>query len=162
MEEEKIAVDLQQLKEILKHYYKAKKPAFIWSSRDVKETVREVAQKLNLEIKIIAFEIDNLNTDKKCFIDTALHPKDIIGLPALTSDGIKWIKPEWLPHKGKGILLLNRIDLAPPSMQRLIFQQILHGNLLPEDWIAFCTGNPNSKSEIASPFLDRIAHIWVK
>ena len=46
-----------------------------------------------------------------------LAPTDLRGLP-VAEDGLsRWFPPEFLPHKGKGILFLDEINMAPPTMQ---------------------------------------------
>jgi midasin (ATPase involved in ribosome maturation) len=48
-----------------------------------------------------------------------LAPTDLRGLPVAdkASRTSRWFPPEFLPHKGRGVLFLDEINLAPPTMQ---------------------------------------------
>jgi len=159
MEENKdiICVNHKELKEILKHYYKARKPVFIWGYQGIGKSyiVKELAVELKIElIDVRASQLD---------------PSDIRGIPFRTDGRTQWLVPEWLPAEGKGIIFLDEFNQAPPLVQSSFFQLILDrkiGNYtLPKDWVVFCAGNPAEVSnvvfELPAPLLNRMGHIWL-
>ena len=111
------------------------------------------------------------------FIDlrlSQLAPTDLRGLPVPvhpSSDQVtgisKWYPPDFLPTKGKGILFLDEINMAPPTMQGVAQQLILDrkvGNYkVPSDWFVFAAGNRKedraSVFEMPSPLANRFLHL---
>ena len=62
------------------------------------------------------------------FVDVRLSqlaPTDLRGLP-VPKDGVStWFPPEFLPQDGVGILFLDELTMAPPTMQGVAQQLIL-------------------------------------
>jgi len=157
MEKDIVSVNHQELKEMLKQYYKVRKPVFIWGYQGIGKSyiVRELAQELEIElIDIRASQLD---------------PSDVRGIPFRTDGRTQWLVPEWLPSEGKGIIFLDEFNQAPPLVQSSFFQLILDrkiGNYtLPKDWVVFCAGNPAEVSnvvfELPAPLLNRMGHVWL-
>lgn len=93
---------------------------------------------------------DIANKNKLKFIDLRLGqlaPTDIRGLPV--ADHQKkistWYPPEFLPLDGKGILFLDEINMAPPTLQGVAQQLILDRKVgsynLPNEWFIWAAGN---------------------
>ena len=75
------------------------------------------------------------------FIDlrlSQLAPTDLRGLPVARNGVSRWYPPEFLPRTGEGVLFLDEINLAPPTMQGMAQQLILDrkvGNyVVPPGW----------------------------
>lgn len=86
------------------------------------------------------------------FIDLRLanqEPTDLIGIPYREGDVTKWAKPAWFPKVGtRGILCLEELNRAPNDVRQCIFQLIwdrmLHTNVLPEGWAIVLAMNPDN------------------
>ena len=55
------------------------------------------------------------------FIDVRLSqlaPTDLRGLPVPDGAVSRWLPPEFLPTGGKGVLFLDELNMAPPTMQQ--------------------------------------------
>ena len=82
------------------------------------------------------------------FIDlrlSQLAPTDLRGLPVARNGVSRWYPPEFLPRTGEGVLFLDEINLAPPTMQGMAQQLILDrkvGNyVVPPGWYIWAAGN---------------------
>ena len=104
------------------------------------------------------------------FVDVRLSqlaPTDLRGLP-VPSDGVTyWAPPEFLPKGGKGILFLDEINMAAPSMQGVAQQLILDrkvGNYtVPEGWFIWSAGNRKEDRagvfDMPAPLANRFIHL---
>jgi MoxR-like ATPase len=116
---------------------------------------RRIAEKLNIQI-----------IDMRL---TQMDAVDLRGLPIISEDGTKttWATPKELPTEGKGILFLDELNLAPPSVQHAAYQLILLRKLgnyhLPEGWVAMAAGNrPEDRAHVnqmPAPLNNRFVHI---
>lgn len=99
------------------------------------------------------------STNRK-FIDirlSTIDPVDLRGLPQIdpNSSLTTWLPPDFLPQKTgePGILFLDEINAAPPSIQAAAYQLILDrkvGNYqVPDDWIIISAGNRLSDKSVA-------------
>ncbi len=78
-----------------------------------------------------------------------------------------WAPPEFLPTEGKGILFLDEINMAPPSMQGVAQQLILDrqiGNYrVPDDWFVWSAGNRKEDRagvyDMPAPLANRFLHL---
>jgi AAA domain (dynein-related subfamily) len=107
------------------------------------------------------------------FIDirlSQLAPTDLRGLP-VAEDGVsKWFPPEFLPQRGKGILFLDEINMAPPAMQGMAQQLILDRRvgsyLVPDGWFVWAAGNRKEDRagvfEMPAPLANRFLHLQVE
>ena len=62
------------------------------------------------------------------FIDVRLSqlaPTDLRGLPVAEDGAAKWFAPEFLPRGGRGVLFMDEINMAAPTMQGIAQQLIL-------------------------------------
>ena len=82
------------------------------------------------------------------FIDVRLSqlaPTDLRGLPVPKNGTSRWFPPEFLPRGGTGILFLDELNMAPPTMQGVAQQLILDRKVgsyeLPDGWLVWAAGN---------------------
>ena len=107
------------------------------------------------------------------FIDVRLSqlaPTDLRGLP-VPQDGIsRWYPPEFLPTGGQGVLFLDELNMAPPTMQGMAQQLILDRKVgsytLPEGWFIWAAGNRKedraSVFDMPAPLANRFLHLEVE
>jgi hypothetical protein len=101
-----------------------------------------------------------------------LAPTDLRGLPVpeRADDGTavsRWYPPEFLPRNGRGVLFMDELNMAAPSMQGVAQQLILDrrvGNYqLPEGWFVWAAGNRKedraSVFDMPAPLGNRLLHI---
>lgn len=104
-----------------------------------------------------------------------LAPTDLRGLPVpeRTEEGLpvsRWYPPEFLPRAGRGILFMDELNMAAPSMQGVAQQLILDrrvGNYrLPDGWFVWAAGNRKedraSVFDMPTPLANRFLHIDVE
>jgi hypothetical protein len=154
-------------------FYKTKKPLYIWGgtgigkSEVVRDTARKIAKEMNLE-----FSEKDVQNGKFGFIDiriSQLDPSDLRGLPFGEDGKTKWLIPSFFPtnQDGCGIIFLDEINLAAPSIQAAAYQLILDGRLgdywLPKGWSIIAAGNRAEDKaftfELARPLANRFNHI---
>jgi hypothetical protein len=99
-----------------------------------------------------------------------LAPTDLRGLP-VPADGVsRWFPPEFLPTKGSGILFLDELNMAAPTMQGVAQQLILDRRVgsytLPDGWFVWAAGNRKedraSVFEMPAPLANRFVHVEVE
>lgn len=104
-----------------------------------------------------------------------MDPTDLKGLPFKTTRGAGkkvhdvcgWLTPDFLPTDGKGILFLDELNSAPPSVQAAGYQLILNRRLgdyvLPDGWGIIAAGNRAGDRAIVhampSPLANRFVHL---
>ena len=101
-----------------------------------------------------------------------LAPTDLRGLPVADHDTktSRWYPPEFLPRDGQGILFLDEINLAPPSMQGIAQQLILDrkvGNYeVPDGWFIWSAGNRKEDYaavfDMPGPLANRFIHFHIE
>jgi MoxR-like ATPase len=106
------------------------------------------------------------------FIDlrlSQLAPTDLRGLPVAAKGVSRWYPPEFLPRKGAGVLFLDEINLAPPTMQGMAQQLILDRRVgsyvVPKNWYIWAAGNRSEDRaavfEMPAPLANRFIHLEV-
>jgi len=88
------------------------------------------------------------------FIDLRLNTLDSIdlrGMPVVqrdkdgTATRTEWVRPEFIPWEGRGILFLDEINTAPPSVQNPALQLVLDRKVgnhrLGDGWYIVAAGN---------------------
>lgn len=106
------------------------------------------------------------------FVDlrlSQLAPTDLRGLPVPNDKETAWLPPEFLPRKGKGILFLDEINMAPPAMQGVAQQLILDRQVgsysVPDGWFVWSAGNRKEDRaavfDMPSPLSNRFIHLDV-
>ncbi|MCY7334959.1 MAG: MoxR family ATPase [Chamaesiphon sp.] len=99
-----------------------------------------------------------------------LAPTDLRGLPVAESGVSKWFPPEFLPRQGRGILFLDEINMAPPTMQGMAQQLILDRRVgsyvVPDGWFVWAAGNRKEDRagvfEMPTPLANRFLHLQVE
>ncbi|MGB3639895.1 MAG: MoxR family ATPase [Rivularia sp. (in: cyanobacteria)] len=107
------------------------------------------------------------------FVDVRLSqlaPTDLRGLPVAENGISKWFPPEFLPSKGKGILFLDELNMAPPAMQgvaqQLILDRCVGSYEVPDGWFVWAAGNRKEDRaavfDMPSPLANRFLHLEVQ
>jgi len=99
-----------------------------------------------------------------------LAPTDLRGLPVPGRGVARWLPPEFLPRTGRGVLLLDELNMAPPAMQGIAQQLILDRRVgsyeVPVGWFVWAAGNRRedraSVFEMPAPLANRFIHLTVQ
>ncbi len=148
-----------QLKETLYELVKNKIPLFIWGSPGIGKSsiVKQVAKEQGLEF-----------TDLRLSL---MDPTDLKGIPFFDKENHEavWAKPNFLPKDpdSKGILFLDEINTAPPSVQASAYQLVLDRKVgdyeLPKGWSIVAAGNHESDRGVIyrmpPPLANRFVHL---
>lgn len=133
-----------------------KVPAFLWGAPGIGKSsiVKQIAQ---------SNEID--------FIDLRLalmDPTDLKGIPFYDKEShtALWAPPAFLPKSGEGILFLDELNTAAPSVQASAYQLILDRRVgeyeLPDGWAIVAAGNRENDRGVTyrmpSPLANRFVH----
>lgn len=113
---------------------------------------------------------DVAEEEKVEFIDMRLSmkdPTDIKGLPTVQDGKARWLPPSEFPTQGRGILLLDEMNLASPLTQAAAYQLILDRRVgeyvLPDGWHIIAAGNKAEHGanvfKMAAPLRNRFIHI---
>lgn len=152
-----IATDLKQA---LIPLIESKIPTFIWGNPGVGKSslVQQIANEK--EMKFIDLRL------------SLLDPTDLRGIPFFESDIKKavWAKPEFLPDTSSeefGILFLDEINSAPPTIQAAAYQLILDRKIgeyvLPKNFAIIAAGNYESDRGVTyrmpTPLANRFVHL---
>lgn len=99
-----------------------------------------------------------------------MEPSDLRGIPFRVEDAVEWAVPALLPdvsrHGEKGILFLDEITSAPPTVSAAAYQLILDRRLgeyeVPEGWVIFAAGNRQGDRGVTytmpAPLANRFSH----
>ncbi|RTZ64841.1 MAG: ATPase [Aquificaceae bacterium] len=99
-----------------------------------------------------------------------MEPSDLRGIPFRNNDQVEWAIPAMLPNKerhgNKGILFLDEITSAVPSVSAAAYQLILDRKLgeyeVPDGWAIFAAGNRQGDRGVTyampSPLANRFSH----
>lgn len=98
-----------------------------------------------------------------------LNPIDLRGVPVADREaGIaRWMVPEFMPKDGTGILFLDEINAAVPSVQAAAYQLVLDRKVgeysLPPGWRVIAAGNRINDRGVVysmpSPLANRMLHV---
>ena len=85
-----------------------------------------------------------------------MEPSDLRGIPFRDGGRVEWAPPAMLPdadrHGETGILFLDEITSAPPSVSAAAYQLILDRRLgeyqVPEGWAIFASGNCHGQRSV--------------
>ena len=138
----------------------SKIPVFVWGSPGVGKSslIRQIASDKSME-----------------FIDlrlSLLDPTDLRGIPFFdtANKSAVWAKPEFLPDSNTqayGILFLDEINSAPPTIQAAAYQLILDRKIgeytLPANYAIVAAGNYESDRGVTyrmpTPLANRFVHL---
>ena len=99
-----------------------------------------------------------------------MEPSDLRGIPFKDGDKVEWAVPSMLPnvekHGKEGILFLDEITSAPPSVSAAAYQLILDRRLgdyqIPDGWAIFAAGNRQGDRGVTysmpAPLANRFSH----
>ncbi len=143
------------LNQIVEH--KIKSSLMIWGAPGIGKSsvVESIAKSNNLELVDLRI--------------SQLAPTDLRGIPVPKDDKAYWFPPDFLPTKGKGILFLDEINMAPPAVQGIAQQLILDRKVgsyeVPEDWFIWSAGNRKidfaAVFDMPAPLANRFIHLEV-
>jgi len=103
-----------------------------------------------------------------------MEPTDLRGIPFRKGDNVEWSVPAMLPdtqrHGESGILFLDEINAAPPTVSAAAYQLILDRRLgeyvIPEGWAIFAAGNRQGDRGVTyampAPLANRFTHYEVE
>ena len=143
----------------LEHFTKANLPVFIWGPPGIGKSavVKKIADDHNL-----------------AFIDlrlSLLDPTDLKGIPFFDKENNEavWAAPNFLPKdkNSKGILFLDEINTAAPSVQASAYQLVLDRKVgdysLPKNWSIVAAGNRENDRGVTyrmpPPLSNRFVHL---
>ncbi len=103
-----------------------------------------------------------------------MEPSDLRGIPFRSEDTVEWAVPAMLPsakrHGEEGILFLDEITSAPPSVSAAAYQLILDRKLgeyeVPPGWAIIAAGNRQGDRGVTysmpAPLANRFSHYEVE
>ena len=103
-----------------------------------------------------------------------MEPTDLRGIPFRIENRVEWAVPSMLPdverHGPNGILFLDEITSAPPSVSAAAYQLILDRRLgdyeVPAGWAIFAAGNRQGDRGVTytmpAPLANRFSHFEVE
>ncbi|MDR3393377.1 MAG: MoxR family ATPase [Parasulfuritortus sp.] len=103
-----------------------------------------------------------------------MEPTDLRGIPFRKGENVEWSVPAMLPnaerHGDKGILFLDEINAAPPTVSAAAYQLILDRKLgeysIPDGWAIFAAGNRQGDRGVTyampAPLANRFTHFDVE
>ena len=103
-----------------------------------------------------------------------MEPTDLRGIPFRVGDRVEWSVPALLPdatrHGPSGILFLDEITSAPPTVTAAAYQLILDRRLgeyrAPDGWVIFAAGNRYGDRGVTyvmpTPLANRFTHFEIE
>jgi hypothetical protein len=103
-----------------------------------------------------------------------MEPTDLRGIPFRSGDRFEWSVPALLPdaarHGPRGILFLDEITSAPPTVTAAAYQLILDRRLgeyrIPDGWVIFAAGNRYGDRGVSyvmsAPLANRFTHYEIE
>lgn len=98
-----------------------------------------------------------------------MDPTDIKGFPSpdAAKNLMRWLPADFLPRKGKGLLFLDELNSAPPSVIAAAYQLVLDRKVgsytLPPGWVVGAAGNRDIDraivNRVSSALNNRFLHI---
>jgi hypothetical protein len=148
-----------QVQETIEKLIEDKIPVFIWGAPGIGKSsiVKQVAKERGLEFVDLRLSL--------------LDPTDLKGIPFFDKENHEavWAKPNFLPKEedSKGILFLDEINTAPPSVQASAYQLVLDRKVgdyeLPHGWSIVAAGNNESDRGVVyrmpPPLANRFVHL---
>jgi len=133
-------------------------PVMLWGPPGVgkSQIIAEIAAKH--DVKVIDIRLSQM------------EPSDLRGIPFRSDNQVDWAVPSILPdigrHGEKGILFLDEINSAPPSVSAAAYQLILDRRLgeyvVPDGWAIFAAGNRQGDRGVTytmpAPLANRFSH----
>jgi hypothetical protein len=137
-------------------------PVLLWGEPGIGKTagLTQLAEALDLPLTTV--------------IASVHEPSDFSGLPVVGDDparqGVPLAPPDWavrLVHEGKGLLFLDELSTAPPSVQaallRLVLERRIGSLQLPPGVRIVAAANPRASAadgwELSPPLANRFVHL---
>jgi len=134
-------------------------PVFVWGSPGIGKSsiIKQIAVDKGLEFVDLRLSL--------------LDPTDLKGIPFFDNENHEavWASPNFLPKNpdSKGILFLDEINTAPPSVQASAYQLVLDRKVgdyeLPKGWSIVAAGNHESDRGVVyrmpPPLANRFVHL---
>ncbi len=151
-----VSVRANDLTQSLEALVSQKVPSFLWGAPGIGKSsiVKSIAQKKEIG-----------------FIDLRLalmDPTDLKGIPFYDKEShtALWAPPAFLPKSGEGILFLDELNSAAPSVQSSAYQLILDRRVgeyeLPAGWAIVAAGNRDGDRGVTyrmpAPLANRFVH----
>jgi hypothetical protein len=145
-----------ELTEVISSLVEKRVPTFLWGAPGIGKSsiVKQIAKESGLG-----------------FIDlrlALLDPTDLKGIPFYDKEShtALWAPPAFLPKSGEGILFLDELNSAPPSVQASAYQLILDRKVgeyeLPSGWAIVAAGNREGDRGVTyrmpTPLANRFVH----
>ncbi len=153
-------MNAKELKRVLEGLIESKIPTFLWGNPGVGKSsvVSQIAREHDMEFVDLRLSL--------------LDPTDLRGIPFFDKDekSAIWAKPEFLPKSDslkQGILFLDEINSAPPTIQAAAYQLILDRKIgeyvLPIHFAIIAAGNYESDRGVTyrmpTPLANRFVHL---
>ena len=137
-------------------------PVMLWGAPGVgkSQMVAQIAERHNVPLVDIRL--------------SQMEPSDLRGIPFRVDEFVEWAVPSMLPnlkrHGDRGILFLDEITSAPPSVSAAAYQLILDRKLgeyeVPEGWAIIAAGNRQGDRGVTysmpAPLANRFSHYEVE
>lgn len=153
--------------------YEIKQPLMIWGPPGVgKSSAGRKAQQILKKI-YPPRQAAGKGKDEFGFIDLRLSlmdPVDLRGIPQIKDGVATWCRPAWLPSTGRGIIILEELVQAPPSMMAAASQLVLDRRIgehaLGDGWHVIAAGNRLSDraatNAMPTHVANRFVHLYVE
>ena len=152
----------QELTKSLDKLIESQIPVFVWGSPGIGKSsiIKQIAKDKGLEFVDLRLSL--------------LDPTDLKGIPFFDKDSNEavWASPNFLPKapNSKGILFLDEINTAPPSVQASAYQLVLDRKVgdyeLPKGWSIVAAGNNESDRGVVyrmpPPLANRFVHLGME
>ncbi len=149
----------KELSKSLEKLIESQIPVFVWGSPGIGKSsiIKQIATDKGLEFVDLRLSL--------------LDPTDLKGIPFFDKDNHEavWASPNFLPKNSdsKGILFLDEINTAPPSVQASAYQLVLDRKVgdyeLPKGWSIVAAGNHESDRGVVyrmpPPLANRFVHL---
>lgn len=173
-----------ELSAALEACIEVRRPAMIWGGPGIGKSaiMQQTADRVFGPSLGYTVENGRLRNDKGKFTNrrpylkdvrlVLLDPVDLRGLPCLRAEDnlTHWAVPDFLPREGSGVIFLDEINAAAPSVQAAAYQLVLDRKLgdyvVPPGWQIFAAGNRESDGAVvhrmATPLKNRFTHLTLE
>ena len=152
-------MNAQNISKSLDKLIESQIPVFVWGSPGIGKSsiIKQIAEHKGLEFVDLRLSL--------------LDPTDLKGIPFFDKENNQavWASPNFLPSNpnSKGILFLDEINTAPPSVQASAYQLVLDRKVgdyeLPNGWSIVAAGNNESDRGVVyrmpPPLSNRFVHL---
>jgi hypothetical protein len=150
---------IKEVKEFLHKLlnHKCPPPVFLWGPPGIGKSslVKQVAEERGIELLDLRLSL--------------LEPVDLRGIPSVNGDKCFWTRPPFIPEEGDGILFLDELNTASPSVQNSALQLVLDRKIgehkLGDGWYIIAAGNRREDMahtfKLSTPLISRFINIEV-